>query len=234
MQPAATPQNQQVQPAVPDQATSPKPVRVSPGALAGQLVTHTTPVYPPLAKTNQIEGAVVLKAIISKEGDVENLTVLSGPLELRASAIDAVRLWKYKPYLLNGQPTEVDTTITVHYTLGNATPNHAANPTEDPSSTDSTAPVKLGPGITPPVVLTSVEAKYTPQALKDKISGKVLVRLVVDTSGNPTNVRVVRSLNAGLDEKAVEAIKQYKFNPAVRDGQPVATELSIEVNFRVF
>jgi protein TonB len=61
---------------------------------------------------------VVLHALISKTGTIDNLSVVSGPEMLRAAALDAVRTWRYKPYLLNGEPTEVDTTVTVNFNFG--------------------------------------------------------------------------------------------------------------------
>jgi TonB family protein len=90
-------------------------VKVAPGVIAGQAIYQKKPVYPPEAKANHVEGAVVMEAIISKTGDVQNLRVVSGPEPLRAASIDAVKEWKYKPYMLNGEPTEVETTITVTY-----------------------------------------------------------------------------------------------------------------------
>ena len=81
------------------------------------MLSKVAPVYPAEAKAAGVQGAVVLRALISTTGDVENLQVISGPKELQGSAIDAVRQWKYKPYLLNGEPTEVETTITVNYQL---------------------------------------------------------------------------------------------------------------------
>ncbi len=94
------------------------PVRVSSGVAAGQLLTKTTPTYPAIAKAAHVSGAVVLHAIISKSGTIESLQVVSGPEMLRASALDAVRQWHYKPYLLNGEPTEVDTAVTVNFSFG--------------------------------------------------------------------------------------------------------------------
>jgi protein TonB len=102
-------------------AAPPKPTgpqRVSSGTMAGQLISRPDPIYPPIAKAAHVSGAVVLRAIISKTGTIENLQVVSGPEMLRASAIDAVKRWKYKPYLLNNEPTEVDTTVTVNFTFG--------------------------------------------------------------------------------------------------------------------
>jgi TonB family protein len=81
------------------------------------VVTKVPPVYPVDAKTAKITGTVALDAIIGKDGSVENLKVLSGPTELQQSALDAVKQWKYKPFLLNGDPIDVETTIKVIYTL---------------------------------------------------------------------------------------------------------------------
>ena len=87
--------------------------------MAGSLISRPDPVYPPIAKAAHVQGAVILHAVISKQGTIENLTAVSGPQMLQGAAMDAVRRWKYKPYLLNGDPTEVDTTITVNFTFGN-------------------------------------------------------------------------------------------------------------------
>src|SRR4051812_1569740 len=102
--------------AVPKVAT-PQRVRVSGGVTAGNAIFNPKPNYPPIAKTARIQGAVVLHAIISKNGAIENLQVVSGHPMLTQAALDAVRQWKYRPYYLNGEPVEVDTTITVNFTL---------------------------------------------------------------------------------------------------------------------
>jgi protein TonB len=74
--------------------------------------------YPPIAKAARVSGTVVLQATISKTGAIENLTVTSGPAMLQQAALDAVRTWRYRPYLLNNEPVEVQTTVNVIFTLG--------------------------------------------------------------------------------------------------------------------
>jgi periplasmic protein TonB len=76
------------------------------------------PQYPAIAKAARIQGTVVLQATISKAGGIENLRVVSGPPMLQQAAMDAVRSWRYKPYLLNGDPVEVETTVNVVFNLG--------------------------------------------------------------------------------------------------------------------
>jgi protein TonB len=102
--------------AVPKIAT-PKRVPVSSGVVSGLLIRKVQPTYPPLAKQARISGAVVLQAVIGKDGSIENLKAVSGHPMLIQSALDAVRQWKYKPYILNGEPVEVDTQVTVNFTL---------------------------------------------------------------------------------------------------------------------
>jgi protein TonB len=85
---------------------------------AGAVISRVDPVYPPLARQARIQGNVVLHAIISKDGHVEQLSVISGHPLLIQSALDAIRQWRYRPYLLNGDPVEVETTITVTFTMG--------------------------------------------------------------------------------------------------------------------
>ena len=101
---------------VPHVAT-PQRVRVSQGVTSGLLTRRVSPTYPPLARTARIQGKVLLQAQISKSGDIQNLQVISGHPMLIQSALDAVKQWKYRPYYLNGEPVEVDTTIEVNFTL---------------------------------------------------------------------------------------------------------------------
>jgi len=100
-----------------DTARPHEPLNVSAAEMAKNKVSGPVPKYPEEAKKERIQGTIVLDAIIGKDGRVEELTVASGPKELQQSALDAVRQWKYKPFLLNGDPIEVKTTINVIYSL---------------------------------------------------------------------------------------------------------------------
>lgn len=96
----------------------PKTLGISSGVMAGNLLEKITPQYPAIARAARIQGTVVLQATISQNGLIQNLRVISGPPMLQQAAIDAVRSWRYKPYLLNGEPVEVETTINVVFNLG--------------------------------------------------------------------------------------------------------------------
>jgi periplasmic protein TonB len=95
------------------QAAPPKVVNVSAGVAVGLLIRSTPPVYPAIAKTAHVSGTVVVQATISKTGVIANLRALSGPEMLRQAALDAVHTWRYRPYLLDNQPIEIQTTINV-------------------------------------------------------------------------------------------------------------------------
>jgi protein TonB len=90
---------------------------VSSGVMQGMLIDKVVPVYPAVAQAIRASGTVVLQATISRMGAIENLRVVEGPALLRQAALDAVKQWRYKPYMLNGQPVEVETTVNVQFTL---------------------------------------------------------------------------------------------------------------------
>jgi len=96
---------------------APQRVRISQGVTKGLLVHRVEPEYPTLAKAARVQGEVVLRAVINRNGEIQDLQLASGHPMLVPAALAAVRQWRYKPYLLNGQPVEVETTITVIFSL---------------------------------------------------------------------------------------------------------------------
>jgi TonB family protein len=94
------------------------PVAVSPEIMQTRKISGPAPIYPAEAKKAGIQGSVVIHIVIGKDGTVKTATVASGPTQLRQSALDAVRHWTYSPFLLNGQPVEVKSDVTVTYSLG--------------------------------------------------------------------------------------------------------------------
>jgi len=103
-------------------ADAPKPVlpqriRISSAVSTGYIIKKAAPKYPEGARQNHIQGAVVLRALISRTGDVEDVTLISGDPSLASAAIKAVKKWKYRPYLFQGEPAAVDTQIVVNFQL---------------------------------------------------------------------------------------------------------------------
>jgi protein TonB len=95
-----------------------KKVNISAGVAAGMITKKVVPVYPAVAKAARIQGVVVLQSTITKTGEVDQLRVVGGPPLLQGAALDAVKQWRYKPYVLNGEPVEVETTVNVIFSLG--------------------------------------------------------------------------------------------------------------------
>jgi TonB family protein len=227
-----------------DKASAPPPqpegsLRSIPaGVMEGNLVYKVDPVYPPTAKAAHVQGIVVLHALISKTGVVEDLKVVSGAPMLTGSAIDAVRQWKYTPYMLGGETMEVQTTITVNFTLkddANAKPpGNGSADAGSPQRYDGVPVRRIGGSVTQPEVIYKVDPEFSPEARKSKFNGLVLVNLIVDAKGKPQNVHVLRGVGMGLDEKALKAVKAYKFKPATELGKPVPVGLNVEVNFQIF
>jgi protein TonB len=102
-------------PALPKPVHTVQRVRVSAGVTDGLLIHRVEPIYPPVAQQAHIQGTVVLAAVIDKGGNVQSLQVVSGPPLLVRAAIDAVKQWRYQPLLVNGQPIEVETIVTVNF-----------------------------------------------------------------------------------------------------------------------
>jgi TonB family protein len=92
---------------------------------------------------------------------------------------------------------------------------------------------RAGGGVSAPTLLFKVEPEYSEEARKAKYQGVVLLYVEVDPAGKAVNMRVLHSLGLGLDEKAMEAVKKWKFKPGVKDGRPVTVQAQIEVNFRL-
>jgi protein TonB len=93
---------------------------------------------------------------------------------------------------------------------------------------------RVGGGVSAPIPISMPDPEFSEEARKAKVQGNVLVYLWVDQQGRPTHVRVIRGIGMGLDEKAMEAVRQYKFKPAMKDGKPVTVEMNVEVNFQIF
>lgn len=98
-------------------AQSPERIQISQGIAQGMLIHKVQPAYPLWARANHVQGTVLLQAVIGKDGQIADLKPLSGPQELIPAAVGAVQQWRYRPYLLAGQPIEVMTKITVIFAL---------------------------------------------------------------------------------------------------------------------
>jgi len=229
----------------------PQRVRVADTIISQQIITKVAPVYPPLARQARIQGQVILRAQISKSGDVENLQLISGHPILAPAAIDAVKQWKYKPYLLNGEPVAVETSVTVNFTLsdkpaaeepggageipGGIPGDHASGVLGVVSSTPGNAPngatrVRVSSAVAQGLLLTKVQPQYPQDAKDQHIQGVVLLKVIIDKEGNVANIQLITG-HPELAPAALEAVKQWKYKPYLLNGTPVEVDTQVQVNF---
>jgi protein TonB len=133
---------------------------------------------------------------------------------------------------LNGAPASVVVRIVLRYGYINKTePNVELSQQIEQDIT----PSKMGANVTPPKAIHMVKpAKYTKEERKAKPKGSVLVNLWIDEQGKPIHVHVLKGTGTSLDQKAVDAVAQYLFSPAMEDGRPIVVQLNVEVIFKVF
>jgi TonB family protein len=230
-----------------DQA-GPQRVRVSEGVERAFIVKKVDPVYPPVARQAGIQGTVVLQVIINKSGDVENIQLFSGHPMLAQGAIDAVKQWKYRPYLLNGEPVEVETRVTVNFTLP-AKPAVEGVVGDSPGGTppgeqggivpstlgDATHPavpqrVRVSQGVAAGLLVSKVPPQYPSDAKDQHVQGVVLLRIIIDKEGNVAEIQLI-SGHPLLAPAAIEAVRQWKYRPFLLNGSPVEVETQVQVNF---
>jgi TonB family protein len=203
--------------------------RVSAGVMAGLAISQPVPVYPDEAKAQHVQGVVVLRARISKEGTVKDVQVVSGPPPLIVSAIDAVRQWKYKPYLLNGESTEVDTTININYTFGEAADSQL-QAAPGVSQAGAPNPLRVAPGVMEGALISKVDPIYPEIAKAAHVQGVVVLHAVISKTGDVENLSVISGAPM-LTASAIEAVKQWKYDPYLLNGQPTDVETTINVSF---
>lgn len=214
-----------------DAAPAPQPAQSAPDAKSAQgaprridlpgsdmerLLSHKVePAYPPKAIEAGVEGEVILATVIGADGHVKSARPIYGHPLLMAAAQAALMQYVYRPRTLNAaEMAEIASTATVIFRLPGAA---------DPS-----------PQITRPVVIYKTEPEYSSEARKARVNGKVQLRLVVGKDGIPGDIRVVKSESPLLDQPALDAAGKWRFKPGSRNGVPVETEVTVEMNFRLF
>jgi TonB family protein len=213
----------------------PTRVRVTPDFAQGLILTKIAPVYPALAKQARIQGAVILKVQISKSGDVEKVELFSGHPMLASAAIDAVKQWKYKPYLMNDEPIDFETKVTVNFTLSDAPTADGVVGDAPGGSFPGDAPQSVHPRrarVSSGVMQSFIVKKVPPQYPRDakEIQGLVVLKVIVDKEGNVANIQLI-SGPPMLAPPAIDAVKQWKYRPYLLNGEPVEVETQVTVNF---
>jgi TonB family protein len=221
-------------------------VRVSSSVMQGLVVSKVPPSYPPSARQARIQGSIILTVHIDKSGDVESMQLVSGHPMLAPAAIDAVKQWKYQPYLLNGEPVAVETTVTVNFTLAGGPAKGTVGSVPGgipegeqggtaPSSEDPIHPavpgrVRISSGVAQGLLVSKVPPQYPPEARDAHIQGVVLMSAIIDKEGNVASIQLI-SGHPMLAPAAIDAVKQWKYRPYLLNQMPVEVETQVQVNF---
>ncbi|MGD0667367.1 MAG: M56 family metallopeptidase [Bryobacteraceae bacterium] len=187
-------------------------------AQAINLISKVDPVYPPLAKQAKIQGTVELSAVIGKDGRVQNLKVVSGHPLLVQAALDAVKNWVYRPTLVNGEPVEVKTSIQINFTLASSENIEPANRLEVSGNAQA---AKL---------ITQVAPEYPAAAKQAGIQGTVVLEAIVGKDGTVQDVKALSGPPL-LAQAALDAVKNWVYQPTLLNGEPVEVKTTIQVNF---
>jgi len=210
---------------------TPGVVRVDQKVMSAQIIKKVPPTYPEVARQARIQGTVVLKAWIDKTGAVQSLQLVSGHPMLGPAAIEAVKQWKYNPYLLNGEPIAVETNVTVNFTLAGSAPEEgavggaAANP-----ALGTPQRIRVSQGVMSALVVSKVQPEYPDDAKAQRIQGAVRLQAKIDKDGNVANLQLI-SGDPVLAPAAIEAVKQWKYRPYLLNGDPIEVETTVTVNF---
>ncbi len=187
----------------------------------------------------RVQGVVSLECVVQPDGTIGGVRVtkaLSPGLD--QEAIKAVRQWRFKPGRKDGKPVPVRVTLEMTFTLRDApapplfpVPPLAPGDAPGTGQPEATRAFKPGAGVSAPVVVKEVRPQYTPDAKEARIQGVVTLECVVNIDGTIGDVKVIRSLDAGLDQEAIKAVRQWRFEPGTKDGKPVPVLVALEMTF---
>lgn len=214
-------------------STPPDETNSATNVAIGEPFEWAAPKYPKRALKTGFQGTVVLAVTVDTEGAVRGASILGGDPELAEAAIKAVRKWKYVPYDIEDQPAVVTTQVTIEYKITSGGPDVSVI-CNVPPKPDIGSVYDTLKGLTPPKPLYSPAPRYSQQAKNDKYQGVCVLGLVVGPDGKTYDIKVIRTLGDDLDQMAIEAVRKWKFEPARKDGQPVAALINVEVSFHLY
>jgi TonB family protein len=193
-------------------APVPMPVRVGGTVKAPKQIKRVSPEYPVAALTARQQGVVILEATIAPSGKISDVKVLRSIAPFDAAAVDAVRQWEYEPTILDEVAVPVMTSIAVEFKL------------------TAPAPVRVGGSIKAPAQTKRVNPPYPPEAQAAGVQGVVIMEATIGVDGKVTDVRVLRPIPL-LDQAALEAVRQWEYEPTLVNGVAVPVVMTVTLNF---
>ncbi|MDP2915400.1 MAG: energy transducer TonB, partial [Candidatus Aminicenantes bacterium] len=209
------------------------PVRAIGEIKPPRLIKQVDPIYPEIARLAGVEGVVILEAETDIYGRVRNTKVLRSIPLLDQAAIDAVKQWVYEPLMIEGKPRGGIFTVTVRFMMmdkeeivsGKAAGGVAGGVVGGTSG----APLKLASAPAPKLI-KQVDPIYPEAARKARVEGVVIVEATIDIYGRVQSVKVLRSIPP-LDQAAIDAVKQWVYEPAILNGKPILVSFTVTVRF---
>jgi TonB family protein len=185
-------------------------------------------IYPYAAREQKIQGEVMVKILVSEEGDVESAEAVSGHPILRTSAVDAVKRWKFKPFIKNGKPVKVSMKLPIDFAFSDKiTENFSAA-----ASGGSPKRVRVSNGVSQGLLLRKVDPVYPDDARRAHIQGTVLLQASINKEGRIADLRLIAGPKE-LVSAAIGAVQQWRYKPYPLMGNPVEVETQIQVNFQL-
>jgi protein TonB len=218
-----------------------EPIRATEDIKPPKLIKKVEPIYPEVARQARVEGVVILEATTDIYGRVQRVRVLRSIPLLDKAAIDAVKQWVYEPMVVDGDPKGVVFTVTVRFMLDDEKKEDKDKlvskvvgtiPLEGVTD-EVQPPVKAEGDITPPKIIKRVEPVYPEEARKEGIEGEVILEVQTDIYGRIKRAKVVQSVDPHLDKAAVDAVRQWVYEPKIVEGSPRGVIFSVTVTFNL-
>jgi TonB family protein len=227
-------------PAQQDNQPAASPMKVSAQEAFDHLQSKVIPEYPEMGIINRIQNNEVLKIVIDEQGQVVEASPVAGHPAFAKPSLDAIKQWKYRPFMLNDAAMRVETTVVIEYRLGGLedyapiqAPDAVVSCVVKPGFQDANATrIRVQREIMDGRRTKYVEATYPQMARVAHIQGDVVLRAVIDKEGRVANVRAV-SGHPILIQAAMDAVKQWAYQPYLLNGEPVEVESLLTVRFHL-
>jgi TonB family protein len=213
--------------------------------VAPRPISVVTLTYPKEARKKKIEGPVVLRSTVTLDGNLKDITVVSGNPILAAAALEAVQQWRYQPSKINGEAVEAQHEISITFKrdggdvyLGadDLSPDVPLEPPPDIAERLAAGEFFFGSGrdVTHPQTTVYVDPEYSDTARRAKYQCTNVLSVIVGADGLPLSIWIVKPCGEGLDEKSVAAIQKWTFRPATKDGEPLPVFINVETSFHLY
>ncbi len=195
-----------------------------------KLIKKVEPVYPEEARKAGIEGSVTLEGTTDDQGRVKKVKVLKSIPELEQAAVDAVKQWVYEPMMIEGKPKGIVFTTTCRFSLDKKKKVKAIE--GGITGTDQKPAVRAVGDIKPPKLIKLVKPIYPDEARKAGVEGVVILEMTTDIYGRVVNTKILRSIPE-LDQAAIDAVKQWVYEPMIIDGEPRGVIFTVTCTFKL-